>query len=120
MASSGRFRLLVRRGGLAFVARARRFARSKHGRATGAALIVLAALTWLRAESPWIVTELQERTFDAYQRLQPRTYADFPVRIVDIDEASIAAYGQWPWPRSRLAAITNRLRSSAQAPPPLP
>jgi adenylate cyclase len=109
MAPPGRFRLLVRRGGLAFAARARRFARSKHGRATAAALIVLAALTWLRAESPWIVTELQERTFDAYQRLQPREHADFPVRIVDIDEASIAAYGQWPWPRTRLAAVTNRL-----------
>ena len=74
-----------------------------------AALVVLAALTWLRAESPWIVTELQERTFDAYQRLQPREHGDFPVRIVDIDEASIAAYGQWPWPRTRLAAISNRL-----------
>ncbi len=109
MASSERFRSWVRRGGLAFAARLRRFVRSRHGRATGAALIVLAALTWLRAESPWIVTELQERTFDAYQRLQPRAYQDFPVRIVDIDEASIAVYGQWPWPRSRLAEITNRL-----------
>ena len=119
MASSGRFRLLVRRGGLAFAARLRRFARSKHGRATGAALVVLAALTWLRAESPWIVTELQERTFDAYQRLQPRAYADFPVRIVEIDEASIATYGQWPWPRTRLAAMTNRLdRARRRAPPP--
>jgi adenylate cyclase len=109
MASSGRFRLLVRRGVLAFAARLRRFARSKHGRATGAALVVLAALTWLRTESPWIVTELQERTFDAYQRLQPRAYQDFPVRVVEIDEASIATYGQWPWPRTRLAAVTNRL-----------
>jgi adenylate cyclase len=109
MASSGRFRLFVRRGVLAFAARLRRFARSKHGRATVAALVVLAALTWLRTESPWIVTELQERTFDAYQRLQPRAYQDFPVRIVVIDEASIATYGQWPWPRTRLAAVTNRL-----------
>lgn len=109
MASSGRLGSFVRRAALAFAARARRFGRSKAGRATGAALVVLAALTWLRAESPWIVTELQERTFDAYQRLQPRAYADFPVRIVDIDEASIAAFGQWPWPRTRLAAITNRL-----------
>jgi adenylate cyclase len=109
MAVSGRFRLLLRRGGVAFVARLRRFARGKYGRATAAAVIVLTALTWLRTESPWIVTELQERTFDAYQRLQPRAYQDFPVRIVDIDEASIAAYGQWPWPRARLAAISNRL-----------
>src|SRR5436190_15076945 len=109
MAASGRFRLLLRRGSMAFVARIRRFARGKYGRATGAALVVLTALTWLRTESPWIVTELQERTFDAYQRLQPREFQDFPVRIVDIDEASIATYGQWPWPRSRLAAIGNRL-----------
>jgi adenylate cyclase len=109
MTFSERIRMLLRRGSLAFVARLRRFARSKHGHAVGAALIVLAAVTWLRTENPWIVTELQERTFDAYQRLQPRSYADFPVRIVDIDEASIAAYGQWPWPRTRLAAMTNRL-----------
>ena len=109
MASSGRFRLLLRRGGMAFVARLRRFVRGKYGRATIAALVVLTGLTWLRTENPWIVTELQERTFDAYQRLQPRQYQDFPVRIVDIDEASIAAYGQWPWPRTRLAAIVNRL-----------
>jgi adenylate cyclase len=109
MASSGRFRSAVRRWAFAFAARLRRFARGKHGRATGAALIVLAALTWLRTESPWIVTELQERTFDAYQRLDPRTYADFPVRVVEIDEASVAAFGQWPWPRTRLAAVTNRL-----------
>lgn len=101
--------MLLRRESLAFLARLRRFARSKNGHAVGAALVVLAALTWLRTESPWIVTELQERTFDAYQRLQPRAYADFPVRIVDIDEASVAAYGQWPWPRTRLATITNRL-----------
>src|SRR5690349_3695647 len=109
MAASGRFRLLVRRWAFASAARLRRFARSKHGRATGAALIVLAAVTWLRAENPWIVTELQERVFDAYQRLDQRNYADFPVRVVDIDEASIAAYGQWPWPRTRLAALTDRL-----------
>lgn len=97
------------RAGRAVLARLRRFARGKTGRAVGAAIIVLAIFTWLRTESPWLVTELQERTFDAYQRLQPRSYADFPVRIVDIDEASITAYGQWPWPRTRLASIVNRL-----------
>ena len=106
---SARLRQALRRRFAWLTARLRRFARSKHGRATGAAFLVLAAVTWLRTESPWIVTELQERTFDAYQRLQPRAYADFPVRIVDIDEASIAAFGQWPWSRSRLAAISNRL-----------
>ena len=92
-----------------FGARLRRFARGKTGRAVAAALLTLLLLTGLRAYNPWIVTELKERTFDAYQRLKPRAYADLPVRIVDIDEASIAAFGQWPWPRTRLAALTKRL-----------
>jgi adenylate cyclase len=97
-----------RRLALAWV-RIRRFGRGKYARAIGAALVTLVALTALRAYDPRIVDELKERTFDAYQRLQPRPYADLPVRIVDIDEASIAAFGQWPWPRTRLAALTRRL-----------
>ncbi len=32
-----------------------------------------------------------------------------PVRIVDIDERSLAEIGQWPWPRHVLADLTNRL-----------
>jgi len=92
-----------------FGARLRRFARGKTGRAVAAALVTVLLLTALRAFNPWVVTELTERTFDAYQRLMPRPYAELPVRIVDIDEASIEAFGQWPWPRSRLAALTKRL-----------
>ena len=95
-------------GRWAFV-RLRRFVRSRSDKATGAAILALTALTLLRVANPSIVTELQERTFDAYQRIKPRAYADYPVRIADIDDASIAAYGQWPWSRARLAALTNRL-----------
>jgi adenylate cyclase len=90
-------------------ARLRRLMRNKNVRAVAAAIATLAILASLRAYEPRIVTELKERTFDTYQRLKPRTYADVPVRIVDIDEASIAEYGQWPWPRTRLAALTRRL-----------
>jgi adenylate cyclase len=31
------------------------------------------------------------------------------VHIIDIDEAALDAYGQWPWPRSYMAALTDRL-----------
>jgi adenylate cyclase len=31
------------------------------------------------------------------------------VRVVDIDEASLAALGQWPWPRYRMAELSDRL-----------
>ncbi|MFZ5735324.1 MAG: CHASE2 domain-containing protein [Pseudomonadota bacterium] len=90
--------------------RLRWLARGKYMRAAAAALLMLLALTALRTYEPRIVTETKERAFDAYQRLQPRQPApDLPVRIVDIDEASLAAFGQWPWPRTRLAALTKRL-----------
>ena len=31
------------------------------------------------------------------------------MRVVSVDEDSLAAYGQWPWPRTRLAELTAKL-----------
>jgi len=42
-------------------------------------------------------------------RAVPAQSAD-PVLVV-IDEASLAAYGQWPWPRYRLAMLVERLHA---------
>lgn len=95
--------------GLRIRARLIGFFRRKTVRAGVAALAALSALTLLRTADPWFVAELKERTFDAYQRILPREDIDLPVRIVEIDEASVAAFGQWPWPRTRLAALTKRL-----------
>lgn len=39
---------------------------------------------------------------------QPSAEAN-PV-IVDIDEKSLAHYGQWPWPRYRIAALLDKIR----------
>lgn len=97
------------RGLALFGMRINRLFRRKTVRGFGSALATLLILTLLRAYDPWLVNELKERTFDAYQRILPRREADVPVRIVDIDEDSIAAFGQWPWPRTRLAALTRRL-----------
>lgn len=47
--------------------------------------------------------------FDSYQRALPRPYADAPVRIVDIDNDTIAKFGQWPWPRTDVALLTKKL-----------
>ena len=47
--------------------------------------------------------------FDTYQRVVPRSYADAPVRIVNIDDESIRKLGQWPWPRTDLARLTAAL-----------
>ena len=72
-------------------------------------LLLLAALLGVRIWDPHLVEELRLRSFDFYQKVSPRISALRPVVIVDIDEASIAAYGQWPWPRTILADLLTRL-----------
>ena len=72
-------------------------------------LVLLAALFLLRIWDPHWLEELRLRSFDIYQKISPRMYSDGPVVIVDIDEDSLSAYGQWPWPRTVLADLLTRL-----------
>jgi adenylate cyclase len=59
---------------------------------------------------PPVFEDLGNFVFDTWQRIKPRTFErDGPVRIIAIDEASLAQLGQWPWPRTRLAEATRRL-----------
>jgi adenylate cyclase len=53
--------------------------------------------------------------FDTYQRAAPRAYAPVPVRIVDIDDETIARAGQWPWPRLEMARLLDVLAESGAA-----
>ncbi|MBN3761951.1 CHASE2 domain-containing protein [Burkholderia sp. Ac-20365] len=47
--------------------------------------------------------------FDHYQRRFPRVPASQPVTIVAIDDKTLAAVGQWPWPRNRLASLVDAI-----------
>lgn len=74
------------------------------------ALIVLAGALLLRSIDPAALSRLRDFAFDSYQRLAPRVYSPTtPVRIVDIDEAALAEFGQWPWPRTIVARLIDRL-----------
>lgn len=75
--------------------------------AFGFLMVVLVAA--LRITDPYPIQSARLFYFDYLQRLQPRAHGDLPVRVVDIDEASLRALGQWPWPRNRLATLTQRL-----------
>ena len=76
-----------------------------------AALLLLAVA--LRIADPEPVARLRLSVFDSYLNLAPRPADDrFPVRIVDIDEPSLAKIGQWPWPRTKLAAIIDALKAA--------
>jgi adenylate cyclase len=74
-----------------------------------AGLVVVVLLTLLRIADPYPTQVLREIAFDLYQRLYPRPAAEYPVRVIDIDEKALAELGQWPWPRDRLATIADRL-----------
>jgi adenylate cyclase len=94
-------------GGLA-TSRLYGFAR-RFGYARLLCLPLLAGLVLLRAIDPLPLEELRLKTFDAYQIIQPRKVDQRPVVIIDIDERSLRKYGQWPWPRTRVAELVRRL-----------
>jgi adenylate cyclase len=74
-------------------------------------VVLLALLLPLRIWDPNPLEELRLRGFDLYQNLEPRISTERPVVIVDIDEDSVAAFGQWPWPRTLIADMLTRLYS---------
>lgn len=52
--------------------------------------------------------ELQHSVFDQFNKLHPRKSSG-QVIIVDIDEASLEHFGQWPWPRNIMADLVRSL-----------
>jgi serine phosphatase RsbU (regulator of sigma subunit)/CHASE2 domain-containing sensor protein len=70
---------------------------------------VLAIMLAIRAVDPGFVEDTRLHGFDAAQRLWPRGGAADPVLIVAIDEESLAAKGQWPWPRTLIADLVRRI-----------
>jgi len=78
-------------------------------------LLLLVDLLVVRAWDPQLLVAMRFKFFDMFQQWLPRQEAVFPVTIVDIDEASLARLGQWPWPRSVLASLVNRLQQDGAA-----
>jgi CHASE2 domain-containing sensor protein/serine phosphatase RsbU (regulator of sigma subunit) len=72
-------------------------------------LVLLAALSLLLIASPPAAERLRHVVFDSYQRLFPLPRHSAPVVIVAIDESSLAQLGQWPWPRTRIAELIQRI-----------
>ncbi|WP_367647959.1 CHASE2 domain-containing protein [Ruegeria arenilitoris] len=77
-------------------------------RLVGLGLILFGCL--LRVLDPYPVRMSRLIYFDVLQRLSPRAFdPDLPVRVVDIDETSLENWGQWPWPRTLLTQMVERL-----------
>jgi adenylate cyclase len=77
--------------------------------------VILGSLA-LRIWDPSPVARLRSLVFDAYQRVDPRAFdPSLPVRIIDIDEESLKQVGQWPWPRTVLADLVDKLSTAGAA-----
>src|SRR5689334_17363874 len=89
--------------------------------ATFPIIVLMLSVLLLGSDLGHVATRLRGMLFDAYQNAQPRTYVDtaaragYSVRVLDVDAASLARFGPWPWPRSTLAALLGKLKQKGAA-----
>jgi CHASE2 domain len=69
----------------------------------------------LRMADPALIERPRLAFFDFLQSAWPQSHHDSRVVIVDIDEASLASVGQWPWPRSIVARLTAAIAAMEPA-----
>jgi serine phosphatase RsbU (regulator of sigma subunit)/CHASE2 domain-containing sensor protein len=77
--------------------------------------MLLGVLALALLQSPAPVQGLRHAVFDGYQRLFPLERLSYPVTIVVIDEPSLARYGQWPWPRTRMGELIQKIADAKPA-----
>jgi len=77
---------------------------------------ILGGAVVIRSFDPFFVQALRLIAFDSYQLLGPAKFdPSLPVRIVDINEDSLAKVGQWPWPRTTIADLATKLTQQGAA-----
>jgi len=84
---------------------------------TGLLALLLAALLWwpLVAGFPAGVRSLDEHAGDWIWRLAASSETERRILLIDIDEASLRELGPWPWPRERLARLSDRIAAEGAA-----
>jgi adenylate cyclase len=87
----------------------------KNWKSRAVPIFILLLALFVRIEDPQPIQLARWWTFDTYQRIEPRAYEALPVRILDIDDESLARIGQWPWPRTRIAELVDRLHEEGAA-----
>jgi len=76
------------------------------------ALVLLGALGLSLYDPKGIATAISDRTFDIYQQIKPRPSGAQKSVYIDIGTTSAARYGNWPWPRARLAELVEATRKA--------
>lgn len=81
---------------------------ASRGRRAGLLLTFLIVLVHLLFGLP-AEQGLRNTLFDSLQRAFPRERTADPVVVVDIDDRSLQEIGHWPWPRSLMAELIDRI-----------
>jgi len=61
---------------------------------------------------PSLAVFLEGKIYDSFLRSAPRHPVAGSLAVVDLDEASLARLGQWPWPRYRVARLPEKIREA--------
>jgi len=72
-------------------------------------LITIAVGVGLRVFDVDPLKILRLKTFDYYQKIQPRDVTSNHFIIVEVTEQDLKRFGQWPWSRSLIAEIHSKL-----------
>ena len=72
-------------------------------------IVVAAVLLGVRIDNSDIVKTLRFKTWDYFQKIQPREVISDSVTVVNISENDLKTYGQWPWPRHVMAMLHAKI-----------
>src|SRR5262245_36453059 len=70
-------------------------------------ILLVLALTALRLWDPSPLSAARLGFFDLLQQMAQKPAPISPVAVINIDEASLERFGQWPWPRGRIADLVK-------------
>ena len=73
-------------------------------------IVFTVLLFLLNLIKPTVIDFLHYRFYDLLLSANKGEFSSVPV-IVDIDEKSLTQYGQFPWPRYRIAILLDKLRN---------
>ena len=72
-------------------------------------IVVAAVLLGVRIDNSDTVKTLRFKTWDYFQKIQPREVISDSVTVVNISEKDLKTYGQWPWPRHVMAMLHAKI-----------
>ena len=78
-------------------------------------LIASLLVAGLYLQRPFLLVELDRQAYDILLQSAHHFQTSGRVVIVSLDERSLARFGRWPWPRSRLAQLLEKIRALGAA-----